>query len=90
MRELHPGAEFHFSLGWFDRFKVRNKISYCRATNVAQQKTADCEKIRNFHLEIRRVAAADSEVAEGPLGKFSVLTIANVDQTPLPFTFNKG
>ena len=46
-------------------------------------------KVRNFHLEIQRVAAS-KETEAGPLGKFSLSTIANVDQTPLPFTFNKG
>ena len=89
MHELYPGAEFQFSPGWFDRFKVRNKILYRQATNVAQQQPVDHEeKIRKFHLEIRRVAA--SEATEGPLGKFNLSTTANVDQTPLPFTFNKG
>ena len=81
---------FRFSPGWFDRFKARNDLSYRRATNVVQQKPSDHEiKIRSFHQEIRRVAA--SEAAETrQLGKFSLATIANVDQTPLPFTFNKG
>lgn len=89
MTELHPGVDFRFSAGWFDRFKARNDISYRRATNVAQQKPADHEeKVRNFHLEIRRVAA--SAGATDQLGQFSLSTIANVDQTPLPFTFNKG
>ena len=82
MRKMHPGDDFRFSPGWFDRFKARNDLSYRLATNVEI-------KIRSFHQEIRRVAA--SEAAEtGQLGKFSLATIANVDQTPLPFTFNKG
>ena len=89
MSELHPDVEFKFSPGWFDRFKVRNKISYRRSTNVAQTKPADMEdKIRAFHLEIRRVAA--SKDSEEPMGKFQLSTVANVDQTPLPFTFNGG
>ena len=41
------------------------------------------EKIRKVRLEIQRVAA--SEATEGPLGKFHLSTISNVDQTPLPF-----
>lgn len=89
MSELHPDVEFKFSPGWFDRFKARNKISYRRSTNVAQSKPADMEdKIRAFHLEIRRVAASTD--SDGSLGKFQLSTIANVDQTPLPFTFNSG
>ena len=35
MAELHPGVEFKFSQGWFDRFKARNKISLRRTTTVA-------------------------------------------------------
>ena len=89
MSELHPDVDFKFSPGWFDRFKARNKLSYRRSTNVAQTKPADMEdKIRAFHLEIRRVAA--SKDSGEPLGKFQLSTIANVDQTPLPFTFNSG
>ena len=54
-----------------------------------QQKPADHEeKVCNFHLEIRRLAA--SVDAAKQLGQFSLSTIANVDQTPLPLTFNKG
>ena len=89
MSELHPDVDFKFSPGWFDRFKARNNLSYRRSTNVAQTKPTDMEdKIRAFHLEIRRVAALKYSVE--PLGKFQVCTIANVDQTPLPFTFNSG
>ena len=90
MREMHPDDDFRLSQGWFDRFKARNDLSYRRATNVAQQKPSDHEiKIRSFHQEIRQVAASGDKEA-GQLGKFSLSTIANVDQTPLPFTFNKG
>ena len=89
MKELHPEVDFKFSPGWFDRFKARNQISYRRSTNVAQTKPADMEgKIRSFHLEIRQFAAASG--SSEPLGKFQLSTIANVDQTPLPFTFNGG
>lgn len=89
MKEMHPGAKFSFSQGWFDKFKQRNKISYRRATNIAQKTPADHEElIREFHRSIRRIAA--SKGSKSGLGKFSLSTIANVDQTPLPFTFNKG
>ena len=54
MSELHQDVDFKFLPGWFDRFKARNKLSYRRSTNVAQNKPADMEdKIRAFHLEIR-------------------------------------
>ena len=91
MKEMHPDMNFSFSQGWFDRFKYRKEISYRTATNIAQKKPSDHEeKIRNFHLSIRRVAACKGNSSVGELGKFSLSTIANVDQTPLPFTFNKG
>ena len=71
------------------KFETTLDSLYCRATNIAQQKPADRElKIRNFHQEILRVVT--TEGGEGTSGKFSFSTIANVDQTPLPFTFNKG
>lgn len=85
MKEMHPGDNFSFSPGWFDRFKSCNDISYRRATNIAQKKPSDLEeKIRDFHLSIRRVAACKDSA--GGLGKFSLSTIANIDQV----TFNKG
>ena len=87
MSELHPDIEVKFSPGWFDHFKARSKISYRRSTNVAQRKPADMEdQIRAFHLEIRRIAASTD--SDEPLGKLQLSNIANVDQTPLPFTFN--
>ena len=89
IRELHPDVDFKFSPGWFDRFKAKQKISYRRSTNVAQIEPAGMEdNIRAFHLEIRRVAALKD--SEESLGKFQLSTIANVDKTPLPFTFNGG
>ena len=89
MREPYPEADFKFSAGWFDCFKSRMHISFRRTTNVSQHQPSDLEsKICNFHLEIRRVAAEVE--SRGPLGQFTPSTIANVDQTPLPFIFNGG
>lgn len=89
MRELHPEADFKFSAGWFDCFKSRMHISLRRTTNVSQDQPSDLgSKIRHFHLEIRCVAAEGE--SRGPLGQFTPSTIANVDQTPFPFTFNGG
>ena len=57
--------------------------------NVAQTEPANIEdKIHTFHLEIRQVATCKDSIE--PLGKLQLSTIANVDQTPLPFTFNGG
>ena len=46
------------------------------------------DQICAFHLEIRCTAASTD--SDEPLGKFQLSTVANVDQTPLPFTFNSG
>ena len=43
----------------------------------------------SFHLAIRDAARA-TENPTGPLGKYSLGRIANVDQTPLPFCFTDG
>ena len=89
MEELHPEADFKFSPGWFDRFKSRVGISLRRSTNVSQKQPSNLEvAIREFHLNIRRVAAESQR--KGELGQFELATIANVDQTPLPFCFSKG
>ena len=41
-----------------------------------------------FHRNIRR-AAREGEQA-GPLGRWTPRQVANMDQTPLPFTFGEG
>ena len=82
MEELHPEADFKFSPGWFDRFKSRVGISLRRSTNVSQKQPSDLEiAIREFHLNIRHVAAEGQ--CKGELGQFELATVANVDQTPL-------
>ena len=87
--ELHPEASFQFSCSWFDGFKNRYRISLRRATNACQKAPDDkMEAIRQFHQSIRR--KAKSEQSSGPLGRWTLRHIANVDQTPLPFTFTDG
>ncbi len=89
MEELHQEADFRFSPGWFDRFKSRAGISLRCTTNVSQKQPSDLKiTIRQFHLDIRNVAAKGE--SKGELGQYELVTIANVDQTPLPFTFNGG
>ena len=46
------------------------------------------EAIQQFHRTITRVA--DEERPTRPVGRFSLQQIANVDQTPLPFSFTNG
>ena len=89
MKEMHPDVEFKFSDGWFTAFKKRKEIRYRATTNVSQQAPSDLEhKIREFHLHIRQLAKRGE--AKGEIGQYELRDIANVDQTPLPFTFNKG
>ena len=89
MSELHLDAGCHFCQGWFNRFKVRNRISLHRVTNVAQRCPNDLvDKIQFFLHSIQPAAAWGERI--GALGQFQLSTIANVDQTPLPFWFNAG
>ena len=89
LQQMHPDATFQFSESWFDRFKNRHRISLRRPTNVAQ-KPAEGKRgaIQQFHHTIRRVA--DEERPTRPVGHFSLQQIANVGQTPLPFSFTSG
>ena len=89
MKDMHPGEEFKFSDGWFTAFKKRKKISYRSTTNTSQKTPNDYEStIREFHKTIRSLASKGEK--KGPLGRYELKDIANMDQTPLPFTFNKG
>ena len=58
------------------------------ATNTCQKEPADKHSsIQQFHRSIRRTAQGDQV---GPLGQWTPRTIANMDQTPLSFTFSDG
>ena len=46
------------------------------------------ELVRSFHRTIRKEAKKGLQL--GTLGRFRLNCIANVDQTPLPFTFSNG
>ena len=89
LQQMHPDATFQFSDSWFDGFKNRHRISLRRPINVAQKPAEDKRgAIQQFHRTIRRVA--DEERPTRPIGRFSLQQIANVDQTPLPFSFTNG
>ena len=91
MEQMHPEVTFHFSAGWFDRFKTRHSISLRRPTNVCQTPADDkVGAIRSFHERIRSVAALPEGGEVKDVGKFTLSQIANMDQTPLPFTFTDG
>ena len=86
----HPDNTFKYSLEWFTCFKTRYKISLRRATNTAQKVPQDKEAaIQEFHRQIREVQAPSE--GDGPQEeRFKLCQIANVDQTPLPFSFTDG
>ena len=89
LQRMHPDAIFQFSDAWFDGFKTRHKISLRRPTNTSQKPAADKrEAVQQFHRAIRRVA--DEDRPTRPVGHFALKQIANVDQTPLPFSFTSG
>ncbi len=75
--------------GWFEGFKKRHELSVRRATNVCQKEPADkMLDVRQFHLYIRRTAIDGQTIS--PLGQWYAASVANMDQTPLPFTFADG
>ena len=81
----HPG-EFKFSESGFKR---RFKLSLRRPTHRAQVvPSSKVELVRSFHRTIRKEAKKGLQL--GTLGRFRLNCIANVDQTPLPFTFSNG
>ena len=86
----HPNNTFKYSEGWFTRFKKRYKISLRRPTNKAQKHPETKEDdIQKFHKTIRKVQI--SSVGDGQKEeKFQLCQIANMDQTPLPFSFTSG
>ena len=91
LKELEPGSEetFRFSDDWFSGFKKRHKISFRRPTNTCQKEPEDKRSIiQQFHRSIREKAKKGKSV--GPQGKWTLRQVANVDQTPLPFTFTEG
>ena len=88
LAETNPEANFSFSSGWFDRFKARQGISLRRTTNIAQKPANDKEDaIRRFHLTIRNEAKLSVDDVQSDVGKYSLRQVANMDQTPLPFSF---
>lgn len=90
LKETNPDAtSFAFSDDWFTSFKKRHKISLRRGTNTCQ-KVPEHKRliIQQFHQGIRQKAKIGDQV--GSLGKWTLKQVANVDQTPLPFTFTGG
>ena len=85
LQSTETDSQFKFSNAWFDGFKRRYNISLRRPTNKAQNVPATKKQlIRNFHRKIRQEAAVGPQI--GKLGQFNTSNVANVDQTPLPFT----
>lgn len=89
MKAMHPEVNFKSSDGWFTAFKQWKGISYRSTTNTSQKTPSDSEtKDHEFHQNIRLLAKQGS--SKGELGQYELRDIGNIDQTPLPFTFNEG
>ena len=89
LKLLKPDSQFCFSDGWFRGFKKRYKINIRRATNTCQKEPRDKRSaLQKFHTSIRRTAIEGCHL--GSLGQWTAPNIANMDQTPLPFTFSDG
>src|SRR5579862_6686145 len=97
MKEFYPETTgrdgtctFKLSNSWFDAFKKRYNISLRAITNKAQESPSDkVEKLRGLHHFIRHIFNRGDNKGEG-LGSYTLDTIYNMDQTPLPFDFNNG
>ena len=74
--ELQPQAKFCFSDGWFLGFKKRHSIS--------KRQVYCYTAISSIHRTAREGNQG------GQLGQWTLSCIANMDQTPLPFTFSDG
>ena len=91
LTEMNPETSFKFSDGWFTAFKTRYKISLRRRTNTSQKAPDDkVQAIQSFHNDIRKVAALSDGDEQHSVGRFKLCQIANMDQTPLPFSFTSG
>ena len=90
LEERNPQSSFKFSNGWFSRFKKRYRISLRRPTNTAQKPPSDKEAaIAEFHGVIREIQLDQNNDGQQE-ERFGLHQIANVDQTPLPFSFSQG
>ena len=83
---MQPDNTFKYSLGWFTCFKTHYKISLRRATNTAQKVPQDKEAAIQEYCEVQAPSEGDGPQEE----RFKLCQIANVDQTPLPFSFTDG
>ena len=74
---------------WFHGFKKHYNISLRQPTLKAQVvPSSKSELIQKFHRDIRAKAATGNQL--GPLGRFRLSCIADMDQTPSPFSFTNG
>ena len=92
-KEIAPEHPLKFSKGWFEKFLKRNNLSFRQTTSIAQNPPENkMGPLKEFHRFIRRnaVRGAGSRQRESPLGKWRLNTIANMDQTPMPFVFGGG
>ena len=89
LEEMEAESQFCFSEGSFEGFKKRFHLSVRRTTNTSQKEPEDKRSvIQKFHSDIRRTANEGQKM--GPLGQWTAHNIANMDQTPLPFSFSDG
>ena len=86
---MQPDTPLQFSDGWFLSFKRCHHTSLRQATNT-YQKEPEYKRaaVQHFHRNICQRAAEGEQV--GPLGQWSLCQIANMDQTPPPFSFYNG
>ena len=76
---------------WFTRFKRRYRNSFRRCTNIAQKAPNEKEDaILEFHRQIRSVQLGNGDGDSPQEENYKLHQLANVDQTPLLFSFSTG
>ena len=77
LHKENGSQSFKASLGWFDKFKKRHKITFRRSTHVAQHSTSivddRVDKFFNFVIRMRRFRGYETS------------EIGNMDETPVWF-----
>lgn len=67
--------------GWLKGFKKLHGVSFQRATNVCKKEPDDSKVSSKY---------SNGCFTIGCLGQWYAASVANMDQTPMPFTFDDG
>ena len=92
--DMNPSHPNTLSRGWLQNFLKRYGITDRTPTSTAQKPPENKQDvIQEFHKFIRRgnaIRGAGRKQRQTSLGKWNLSTIANMDQTPMPFSCGNG